>query len=72
MTAASPSGKFVFLSKDILYDEWGGFGLLLGNPSGGCGVIYDGSFSRRLTKGDGVAVALFKRNGIEVISENDL
>jgi len=41
-------------------------------PSCGCGSVYDGSFSKRLLKGDGVTVALFKRNGIRVISENDI
>ena len=42
------------------------------SPSCGCGLIYDGSFSKRLIKGDGVTVALFKRNGIKVISENNI
>ena len=42
------------------------------SPSCGCGSIYDGSFSKRLIKGDGVTVALFKRNGIRVIGENDI
>ncbi len=42
------------------------------SPSCGCGFIYDGSFSRRLVKGNGVTVALFKINGIKVISENDI
>jgi uncharacterized protein YbbK (DUF523 family) len=42
------------------------------SPSCGCGFIYDGSFSKRLIKGDGVTVALFKRNGIKVITETDI
>lgn len=42
------------------------------SPSCGCGSIYDGSFSKRLIKGDGVTVALFKRNGIKVITESDI
>ena len=42
------------------------------SPSCGCGFIYDGSFSKRLIKGDGVTVALFKRNGIKVITESDI
>lgn len=42
------------------------------SPSCGCGFIYDGSFSGKLIQGDGVTVALFKRNGIKVISENDI
>ena len=42
------------------------------SPSCGCGSIYDGSFSKRLIKGDGVTVALFKINGIKVITESDI
>ena len=42
------------------------------SPSCGCGSIYDGSFSRKLIQGDGVTVALFKRNGIKVITESDI
>ncbi len=36
------------------------------SPSCGVGLIYDGSFSKRLIKGDGVTAALLKREGIEV------
>ncbi len=42
------------------------------SPSCGCSLIYDGSFCGKLIKGDGVTVALFKRNGIRVITENDI
>lgn len=42
------------------------------SPSCGCGTIYDGTFSGKLTPGDGVTTALLKRNGIEVISEKDM
>lgn len=38
----------------------------------GCGKIYDGSFSGRVIKGDGIATVLLKRNGIKVISEEEL
>ncbi len=41
------------------------------SPSCGCGLIYDGSFSGKLIRGDGVTSALFKRNGIKVIDEED-
>ena len=41
------------------------------SPSCGCGRIYDGSFSRRLRPGDGVAAALLRRNGVKIISEKD-
>ncbi len=42
------------------------------SPSCGCGKIYDGTFSGKLIKGDGVATALLKKNGIKVISEEEL
>ena len=42
------------------------------SPSCGCGQIYDGTFSRELIDGDGVTTALLKRNGIRVITEEDL
>jgi uncharacterized protein YbbK (DUF523 family) len=43
-----------------------------GSPSCGCGRIYDGTFSGKTIKGDGVTTALLKRNGIRVITEEDL
>ncbi|MBU4377012.1 MAG: DUF523 domain-containing protein [Candidatus Omnitrophica bacterium] len=39
------------------------------SPACGCGQIYDGTFTGRLIKGDGVTCALLKMNGIEVIDE---
>jgi len=42
------------------------------SPSCGSGQIYDGTFSGKLIKGDGVAAALLKRNNIKVISEEEL
>jgi len=42
------------------------------SPSCGCGQIYDGTFSQKLIQGDGVTTALLKRNGIRVITEEDL
>jgi len=42
------------------------------SPSCGCGQIYDGTFSGRIIKGDGVTATLLKRNGIKVISEEEL
>ena len=41
------------------------------SPSCGCGRIYDGTFTRRLIKGDGVTTALLRRNGISVFTEKD-
>lgn len=38
------------------------------SPSCGCGYIYDGSFSHKLIKGDGVTASLLKKNGIQVQS----
>lgn len=42
------------------------------SPSCGCGKIFDGTFSDKLIKGDGVTSALLKRNGIKVITEEDM
>ncbi len=42
------------------------------SPSCGCGQIYDGSFSGKVIKGDGVTSLLLKKNGIKVITEEDL
>ncbi len=42
------------------------------SPSCGSGLIYDGTFSGKLARGDGVTTALLKRNGIKVITEKDL
>jgi uncharacterized protein YbbK (DUF523 family) len=41
------------------------------SPSCGCGRIYDGTFSRSLIEGMGVAAALLRENGIEVITDED-
>jgi uncharacterized protein YbbK (DUF523 family) len=43
-----------------------------GSPSCGCGRVYDGTFSGKTIKGDGVTAALLKRNGIKVVTEEDL
>ncbi len=42
------------------------------SPSCGCGQIYDGTFSKRVVKGDGITTALLKKNKIKVITEEDL
>ena len=42
------------------------------SPSCGCGKIYDGTFSGKLISGNGITAALLKKNGIKVISEEDL
>ncbi|MFH1207811.1 MAG: DUF523 domain-containing protein [Patescibacteria group bacterium] len=42
------------------------------SPSCGTGKIYDGTFQGTLINGDGVTTALLKRNGIRVISEEEL
>lgn len=41
------------------------------SPSCGCGKVYDGTFSKTLVDGDGVAAKLLKENGIEIISSDD-
>ena len=43
-----------------------------GSPSCGCGRIYNGTFSGKTVKGDGVTTVLLKKNGIKVITEEDL
>lgn len=42
------------------------------SPSCGCGQIYDGTFSNRIIKGDGVTASLLKKNKIKVITEENL
>jgi len=42
------------------------------SPSCGSGLLFDGSFSGKLAKGDGVFAALLKREGIKVISKEEL
>jgi uncharacterized protein YbbK (DUF523 family) len=41
------------------------------SPSCGCGKTYDGTFTKTLIDGNGVTVALLKRNGISVKTEKD-
>ena len=41
-------------------------------PSCGCGKIYDGSFSGKLKKGDGVFTIVLKQSNIKVYTEEDL
>ena len=42
------------------------------SPSCGCRRIYDGNFSGRMVSGQGVTAALLQRNGITILSEEDL
>jgi len=42
------------------------------SPSCGCGQIFDGSFSGKIAKGDGITTRLLKKNGIKVVSEEEL
>lgn len=42
------------------------------SPSCGCGTIYDGSFSGKLTEGDGVTAELLKKHGITVVGEESI
>jgi len=42
------------------------------SPSCGSGTIYDGTFSGALKAGNGITAELLKRNGIEVVSEEEL
>ena len=42
------------------------------SPSCGCGSIYDGSFSGKLIKGDGITAILLKQSGIICISSDNI
>ena len=42
------------------------------SPACGVGMIYDGSFTGRLTEGDGVLAALLRQNGIRTLTEHDI
>ncbi|MBU2104343.1 MAG: DUF523 domain-containing protein [Nanoarchaeota archaeon] len=42
------------------------------SPSCGSGKTYDGTFSGKLINSDGVTAKLFKKNNIQVITENEL
>lgn len=42
------------------------------SPSCGKAAIYDGTFSRSLTDGDGVTAALLEANGVEVLSDEEV
>lgn len=42
------------------------------SPSCGCGMIYDGTFTHTKILGNGITADLLLRNGIEVITEEDL
>ena len=42
------------------------------SPSCGCGWIYDGTFSGKLTDGDGVTAELLRREGINVYGESQV
>lgn len=41
------------------------------SPSCGCGKIYDGTFSKTLTDGDGYFTRLLKKDNINVITEKE-
>lgn len=43
-----------------------------GSPSCGSNYIYDGSFTSSKINGEGITTSLLKKNGIKVISENEL
>lgn len=42
------------------------------SPSCGAGQIYDGSFSKKLTAGDGIFAGMLKSKGIQVIGESEI
>ncbi|MFH1631047.1 MAG: DUF523 domain-containing protein [Candidatus Aenigmatarchaeota archaeon] len=42
------------------------------SPSCGCGKIFDGTFSGTIIDGNGITTTLLKKNGIKIISEEEL
>ena len=42
-----------------------------GSPSCGCNLIYDGSFSGKKIKGEGLTCKMLREAGIEVISDEE-
>jgi uncharacterized protein YbbK (DUF523 family) len=42
------------------------------SPSCGCGQVYDGTFSGKIVRGDGVTAALLKKHGVRVVTEEEL
>ena len=42
------------------------------SPSCGSGQVYDGTFAGRLVDGDGITAALLKKNGIKVLTEDEI
>lgn len=42
------------------------------SPSCGKGIIYDGTYTKTLTKGDGICAELLMANGISVIDETEI
>lgn len=42
------------------------------SPSCGCGLIYDGTFTRTLTEGDGVTAALLKAEALRFLAKGTL
>ncbi len=42
------------------------------SPSCGCGEIYDGTFSGKTVKGEGVTAAMLRRNGLETFTDEGL
>ena len=42
------------------------------SPSCGCGAIYDGTFGGRTVEGDGVTAAALKREGLDVLTDEDV
>lgn len=41
------------------------------SPSCGCGRTYDGTFTGTLRSGDGVTAALFRREGVRVVADDE-
>ena len=42
------------------------------SPSCGAGKIYDGTFTKTLTSGNGIAAELLQKNGLQIVGESEI
>lgn len=70
-TGAEKSWRHVLKQAERRREKIEGAILKSKSPSCGAGRIYDGSFSGRLTEGNGMFAEILRKNGIEIRTEED-
>lgn len=70
VTESFLNGAKASLSKALKYNCTAAV-LKANSPSCGFGKIYDGSFSHKLTDGNGIFAQMLFDNGIKIFTEND-